>query len=115
LNLGDVDAVWAIRSAGFPGDNYMLFDNYRIVARSASPDPQPFPISLEVTAKVPGGPFVLKLTGEPSRSYAIDATADWLYWAPIKTNAASSDGTFDFVDNDAKTTPQRFYRARLIK
>ena len=32
LNLGDVDAVWAIFDTNAPGDNFMAFDNYRITA-----------------------------------------------------------------------------------
>jgi C1A family cysteine protease len=30
LTLGDMDAFWAPRTVGSPGDNYMVFDNYRL-------------------------------------------------------------------------------------
>ena len=30
LDLGDVSAVWVIREVGKPGDNYMVFDDYKI-------------------------------------------------------------------------------------
>ncbi len=30
LTLGDIDAFWAITVGGSPGNNYLLFDNYRI-------------------------------------------------------------------------------------
>lgn len=30
LNLGDVDAVWLITAPESPGDNFMVFDNYRL-------------------------------------------------------------------------------------
>ena len=30
LNLGDIDAVWAIRTVGSAGNNYLVFDNYQI-------------------------------------------------------------------------------------
>jgi kumamolisin len=32
LDFGDMDAVWQIYDVANPGDNYMLFDNYSIVA-----------------------------------------------------------------------------------
>jgi hypothetical protein len=115
LNLGDVDAVWAIRSSGNPGDNYMLIDNYRIVARNAPTDNQPAPFNLSVTTKVAGGPCVLRLVGDPLKSYAIEATTNWVTWTPIKTNTASTDGAFDFVDLDAGALPNRFYRARFVR
>jgi hypothetical protein len=38
LDLGDIDMVWVPRNDVFPGDNYLLFDNYRVVAES-SPEP----------------------------------------------------------------------------
>src|SRR4030095_5413914 len=41
LNFGDVDAVWAIREPGKAGDNFMVFDNYKLVAGSATPNPPP--------------------------------------------------------------------------
>ena len=115
LNLGDVDAVWAIRSPENPGDNYMLFDNYRIVAKNASPDPQPFPCKISGMAKVAGGPLVFQFTGQPLSSYAIESTTDWTTWNVLKTNTTSADGTFDFVDMDARNMPCRFYRARLVR
>ncbi|MBI5383453.1 MAG: hypothetical protein HZA90_02060 [Verrucomicrobia bacterium] len=37
LNLGDVDAVWAVFDPAYPGDNYMLFDNYQITAEVLPP------------------------------------------------------------------------------
>lgn len=38
LTLGDIDAGWVPHIEGFPGDNFMLFDNYRV---AAEPDPKP--------------------------------------------------------------------------
>jgi subtilisin family serine protease len=35
LDLGDIDAVWARRFEPFAGDNFMIFDNYRVVAEGS--------------------------------------------------------------------------------
>jgi formylglycine-generating enzyme required for sulfatase activity len=37
LNLGYVDAVWVVFDPAYPGDNYMLFDNYQITAEVLPP------------------------------------------------------------------------------
>jgi hypothetical protein len=37
LNLGDVDAEWAVYNPAHPGDNYMVFDNYRITTEALPP------------------------------------------------------------------------------
>jgi hypothetical protein len=37
LNLGDVDAVWTVFDPAYPGDNYMVFDNYQITAEVLPP------------------------------------------------------------------------------
>jgi len=38
LNLGDVDARWRVFDPAYPGDNYMVFDNYQITAEVLPPD-----------------------------------------------------------------------------
>ncbi|MBX3747502.1 MAG: S8 family serine peptidase [Verrucomicrobiae bacterium] len=35
LDLGDIDAVWIPRDDFFPGDNYLVFDNYRVAAEGS--------------------------------------------------------------------------------
>ena len=34
LTLGDVDAVWAFKNPDAPGNNYLVFDNYQLVAQN---------------------------------------------------------------------------------
>ena len=34
MNLGDIDAVWLVYDTTAPGDNFMLFDNYRVTAEA---------------------------------------------------------------------------------
>jgi hypothetical protein len=109
LNLGDVDAVWGIRDPRNPGDNYMVFDDYRITA-DASPVFRP---TLEVMGFVPNRGFTVRFKGEPALRYVIDASTDMDLWTPIKTNA-SPDGVFDLVDVESDLFDRQFYRARLL-
>ncbi|MCX6973028.1 MAG: putative Ig domain-containing protein [Verrucomicrobia bacterium] len=37
VDLGSIDAVWQIRQQGNPGDNFMVFDNYRIATSKLVP------------------------------------------------------------------------------
>jgi hypothetical protein len=110
LNLGDVDAVWAIRTPGTPGDNYMLFDNYTLTADTATS----IPPRLESIGHLANGQFLLRLHGEPGASYAVEATANFGAWTSLKTNGAP-DGVFEFLDTSASAFATRFYRARLVR
>ncbi len=106
--LGDVDAVWAIREPGHPGNNYMLFDNYTLsIGGGSSSGPH-----LEAVGRLPDGSFVLHVRGQPARSYTIEASDDFVSWHAIKTVFTGSDGTADLVDASAAPFQQRFYRVR---
>ncbi|MEO8427187.1 MAG: hypothetical protein ABI651_08755 [Verrucomicrobiota bacterium] len=107
LNLGDVDAVWVIRNPDAPGNNYMFFDNYRIVAAPVSS----IPSTLQIVSRLPNGATILQLFGEPGLNYTIDASSDLVSWTAMKVVNAT-DGVADFVDNTAANFPLRFYRAR---
>ncbi len=112
LTLSDIDAVWAIFKPESPGDNYMLFDNYRIT-RESIPS---IPPKVETQGVLPGGRFVLRVFGEPETDYRIEATSDFEHWTPIKSiTTSSNDGTFDFVDEDAGNFVSRFYRATTLQ
>jgi hypothetical protein len=107
MHLGDIDAVWAIRNPGFPGDNYMIFDDYRLTAEvgtSTAP-------TLEVISRLENGQFLLRLYGEPQVRYSIDATSNFIDWTPVRTNS-SPDGVFEFLDTSAANFDYRFYRGR---
>lgn len=114
LDLGDIDAVWSIRTQNRPGNNYMLFDDYRVESQIGS-SPAAGPFRLQFLGKSVTGPFALRLTGDQSRDYAIEATSDFSQWAILRTNSTAGDGTFDFVDTGASTLARRFYRARLVR
>jgi len=111
LNIGDIDAVWVYGpSTNAPGDNFMVFDNYRVTAEADAP----LPFELQAVGPAPGGMFLLHLSGEPGRDYAIEVSQNLASWTPIRTNNAN-DGTFDFIDSSAARMSPRFYRARLVR
>lgn len=49
-------------------------------------------------------------TGQPGRSYLIEATGDFKVWQPVATATAGSDGTFEIADAGAGKSRNRFYR-----
>jgi hypothetical protein len=107
LHLGDIPAVWVYANPDQPGDNYMVFDDYRITREPAS-GPRLFP------GERVGNNFLLRLLGEPGRRYALDATTNFTAWTALRTNTADlADGYCDFIDSHART-PRRFYRGRLV-
>jgi hypothetical protein len=109
LGLGDIDAVWAISNINDPGDDFMVFDDYRITA-----EPSPAATArLSTRGWSTGGAFLLHLTGPSGLRYAIDAASNWQLWTALKTNTVT-DGSFDYIDPTASTFSSRFYRARLV-
>lgn len=108
LTLGDVDAVWAIYDAGAPGDNSMLFDNYRITAMPVGTD-----LAWIERLGFVGTAFALRLHGPDECLYAIETSVDLLTWTALKTNMVTA-GSFDFIHSPAASSPARFYRARFV-
>ncbi len=47
---------------------------------------------LEVGARLPGGSFVLKLTGQPGRDYSLQFSTDLLQWVSTLTNRMTEGG-----------------------
>ena len=109
LNLGDVDAVWAIRNTQSPGNNFMVFDDYRITTETV---PNAIPIQLLSLGRT-NNQFQLRLNGEAGERYAVEASTNFVQWTALRTNVATN-GTFTFIDAGSATLPRRFYRARLV-
>jgi hypothetical protein len=105
LNLGDIDAGWYIFDTNAPGNNYMVFDDYRVTATLT-------PTTLQLLGNLGGAP-VLRLSGQPNETFAIDSSTDLSNWLPLKTNTTTG-GYFDYVDNTAGNLPARFYRGRWV-
>lgn len=110
LDLSDVDAVWAIRRKGWPGDNYLLFDDYQLTAEATTSIP---PV-LELIGLRGDGQFELLLHGERGLKYAIDVSTDLLTWDSLATNAPPY-GAWQYVDSTAPDYPLSFYRARQVQ
>jgi hypothetical protein len=109
LNLGDVDAIWSVRTPGSPGDNFMLFDNYTIATEALSS----IPPRLEPSGLARGGAYSARLYGEPGLVYRVEASADLVHWETLLTfTAPTPGGILDFQDPNASRFTQRFYRAR---
>lgn len=114
LNFGDVDAVWSIRNPQRPGDNYMLFDNFKLLSLPPEPQPKPLP-SLAVLAKLEDGSFLLSIRGEPLATYAVDVTTNMVHWIPLETNRTTAEGVFLYKDVTASVFPSSYYRARATE
>ena len=107
LDLGDVDAVWALADPSAPGDNFMIFDDYLV---TAEPDT---PVRLSGLGRVSNGQFLMRLSGPSNFRYAIDGTTNLLQWTALKTNSIAN-GSFDFTDPGASALSKRYYRARMV-
>jgi hypothetical protein len=109
VDLGDIDAVWLVSSKNKPGDNFMVFDDFRV---SAEPRPSKVPW-LTAAPPRPDGQFGLRVTGPSGARYAVEATTNLVQWTSLQTNTIA--GTyFDFIDTKAAGMSKRFYRARLV-
>ena len=105
LNLGDFDAGWFIFDPKAPGDNYMVFDDYRITASIPPP-------SIRMLG-ILNGAATLRVSGLSGYSFAVEASTNLTQWASLKTNVTTS-GSFDFVDDKAAGLKRRWYRARWV-
>lgn len=57
------------------------------------------------------GPGRLVLTGDPEKSYLIQASTNLAMWVTFATNRTAGDGTVSFTDSSAGQFTRRFYRA----
>jgi hypothetical protein len=112
LSYGDVDAVWLLYATNAPGDNYLLFDNYRVTAESLAVVPVP-PAQLEFLGRTGEGWALLQIFAQNGSRWSLDATTNFVNWTALKTNTIS-DSYLDYVDMTAAPFTRRFYRARLV-
>ena len=112
LSLGDVDAVWVVYDPEAPGDNFMLFDNYRITAEALTVPPAPS-AQLQFLGRTTQGWALLRTSSSNGTRWSVDATTNFVNWTALVTNTISS-GYFDHVDLTATPFSRRFYRARLV-
>jgi hypothetical protein len=111
LDLNEIDAVWAIRQPGKPGDNFMVFDDYRLTALPI----EEIPPNLLFIGQLTSGPTILRVLGEPGVRYVVEHSSDLNLWTEVATGRASSpDGTLDVQDSTALRSDHRLYRARSL-
>ena len=104
--LGSVDAVWAAHPRGTWDDNYMLFDDYRIVAYP----PDAVAPLMELAGIDPQGKALLKVWGEPGVRYRIQSSNDLKVWIDRDTvTATAPDGLATWTDTQPTAT--RYYQA----
>ncbi|MBI1177093.1 hypothetical protein GC207_06595 [bacterium] len=60
--------------------------------------------------ELPNGMVSLCLGGKEGVSYAIEVSTDLKHWQRVDTNTVRNGGQLDYVDPDAATHDQRFYR-----
>jgi hypothetical protein len=109
LNLGDIDAVWLVYDTNAPGNNFMLFDNYRVTADALLVPPA----QMQFLGRTGEGWALLRVFGPDGSRWAVEGTTNLLNWSALKTNVVSGI-SFDVVDTTAAGLRQRLYRARLV-
>jgi hypothetical protein len=109
LDLSDIGAVWALRTKGQPGDNYLLFDDYQLTLEPTDH----IPATIELAGLNQQGEFELYLHAERNRTFALDVSADLKDWVPLATNRLA-EGYWFFTDTTAPGYPISFYRAREV-
>lgn len=109
LDLSDIGAVWALRTKGRPGDNYLLFDEYQLTIEPTDH----IPATLERVGLNARGEFELYLHAERNRTFALEVSADLKDWTPLATNRLA-EGYWFFTDTTAPGYPVSFYRAREV-
>ncbi len=109
LTLGDIDAVWLPFYTNAPGNNFMLFDDYRVTAETIPVTPA----QVQLLGRTTAGWDLLRVTGPDGLRWALEATTNLVTWTPVKTNLIF-DGSFDVVDTTSAGLTRRFYRARHV-
>lgn len=121
LTLADIDAVWLINQKSYtngqgqvfttnaPGNNYMMFDNFRVTAETIPITPA----QVKFLGRTTEGWGLLRVTGPDGLRWAVEATTNFVNWTALKTNLIS-DGYADLVDNTSAGMTRRFYRARYV-
>lgn len=111
LDLNEMDAVWVVRRPGRPGDNFMVFDDYKLTALPL----EDIPPVMRYVGQLTTGPVLLRVLGEPGVAYVVEQSADLRLWSEVARGTATSpDGTLEIQDATAPRAARRFYRARSV-
>ena len=110
LAFGDLGPSWVYRNPETPGNNYLMFDDYRITAETSDSAPKA-PPSLAWAGWADDGRAMLRLGGDATTDYTVEVSDDLKNWTPLQT-AKPGDTWKEVADADAPDHEQRFYRAR---
>jgi hypothetical protein len=89
-----------------PGDQL----HHAVVEVIPPPDNTGSAMRIFEASETTGGGFGLRFTGEPGRTYFLEASCDWVTWETLGVAAHLGNGRFEFVDVNAWRYPGRFYR-----
>ena len=107
LDLADMDAIWAIYDPRNPGDNFLVFDDYRLESIDRA---LPIP-SISVVGLLSDGQCVLRLQGEPNTRWSVSHSNDLSVWQEASSDVSlGNDGTASWIDSAAPGQSHRFYR-----
>ncbi len=113
LSLESIDAQWQLRDGTLPGDEFMVFDEFRVVAsKPASTTPPGSRPSLQMNRPNAGKP-VLRVTGDSSANYALEASSDLRTWTSLGF-VTTTNGVVEYLDPNITQFTNRFYRARTF-
>ena len=109
LSLGSISAIWHPTDPTQPGDNFMIFDDVRLISSALIP-PRP-----QLRVLTPGGSSAatVRLTGQEGFRFAVDGSTNLVNWLAVNTNIVSG-GTADYLDTNAPGKNVRHYRARWV-
>lgn len=107
LHLGDIDAVWVRGAAPEFGDNYMVFDDYRV---TAAPELAP---RLALVERQSDGSALVEVVGSPGQSFELESSENLNMWSALVSETLPDSGRFTYVDAAAVGKDQRYYRSRV--
>ncbi|HJN88786.1 MAG TPA: hypothetical protein QGG93_00540 [Verrucomicrobiota bacterium] len=110
LTFGDLGPLWVIRKPETPGDNYMVFDEYKITVEIGE-KPTSTPPAIAWNGWTDGGQAVLLLEGDATTEYTVEVSSDLENWNVLRTAKPGESGK-KIEDADTRTHINRFYRAR---
>ena len=104
-DLGDIDATWMITAPGSPGDNYLLFDDFRVVWDADIP---------AITIRAVDGKAELTISGTPGTMVEIERspTMGRGSWRAVR-QLTLTGAPQTWVDTEIPGPSPRFYRAVL--
>ena len=106
LNLNEVGAAWIIYDPDNPGNNWMMFDDWRVEVRR--------PLRIDSVTMAPGGAVNLRWRVSPGRDYKVQSSDDGETWSDdlpqSSFSAGSGDRVFEYSDTTNGGARQRIYR-----